>query len=390
MRPARQLSGQALAEALRDSRARTLGLVMDLSDTQWQVPQSPAVNPPAWELAHVGWFAEFWTQRGPHRRGEDGFVHAARPAIRCGPDVLFDSARLPHPSRWRVALPSRAELIERLQAQLDACITALPQTHDDAALYFHRLALFHEDMHAEAFCWLRAALGYPAPAGASLPALAPAPPVVMPAAEVTLGRPRREPGFAFDNEHPGCTLALRAHEIDATPVSAGQYLRFVEDGGYDDARWWPGDAGRWRARAARSHPERWRRASGGWQQRWFDRWLALDPARPVIHVNAREAEAYARWAGRRLPHAGEWEHAAAHLAWGHGVWEWTADAVRPYPGFEPGPYQDYSLPWFGDHRELRGGAFATHARLHDPRYRNFFRPERCDVFAGFRTARTLD
>jgi len=108
----------------------------------------------------------------------------------------------------------------------------------------------------------------------------------------------------------------------------------------------------------------------------------------VIHVSAWEAEAYCRSIGRRLPHAAEWELAAPdeRFHWGHSVWEWTADAFLPYPGFVAGPYADYSAPWFGDHRELRGGAFATHARLHDPRYRNFFVADRSDVFAGFRTA----
>ena len=105
----------------------------------------------------------------------------------------------------------------------------------------------------------------------------------------------------------------------------------------------------------------------------------------MIHVNAFEAEAYCQWVKRRLPSAAEWECAAPHIGWGRSVWEWTADAFQPYPGFTPGPYREYSAPWFGDHRELRGGAFATHARMHDPRYRNFFQPQRSDVFAGFRS-----
>ena len=105
----------------------------------------------------------------------------------------------------------------------------------------------------------------------------------------------------------------------------------------------------------------------------------------MIHVNAFEAEAWCAWSKRRLPTAAEWERAAPHLQWGHSVWEWTASAFEPYPGFKPGPYREYSAPWFGDHRELRGGSFATHARMHDPRYRNFFQPQRSDVFAGFRS-----
>jgi EgtB-related family protein len=107
----------------------------------------------------------------------------------------------------------------------------------------------------------------------------------------------------------------------------------------------------------------------------------------VIHVGAFEAEAWCRWAGRRLPSAAEWHAAAPRLAWGQGVWEWTTDEFAPYAGFEAGPYRDYSAPWFRGHRELRGGAFATDLRMHDRRYRNFFTPQRCDVFAGFRSVR---
>ena len=137
------------------------------------------------------------------------------------------------------------------------------------------------------------------------------------------------------------------------------------------------------------HPQRWRRAGDGrWQARWFDRWQPLALDAPVVHVNAWEAEAYCRWAKCRLPSAAEWECAARdpRFRWGGSVWEWTADPFLAYPGFAAGPYADYSRPWFGDHRELRGGSFATQARLHHPAYRNFFTPERSDVFAGFRTA----
>ncbi|MDQ6683835.1 MAG: SUMF1/EgtB/PvdO family nonheme iron enzyme, partial [Pseudomonadota bacterium] len=147
----------------------------------------------------------------------------------------------------------------------------------------------------------------------------------------------------------------------------------------------------WLEACGHRHPARWRREDGAWQERWFERWQPLSSAAPVIHVNAFEAEAWCRWAGRRLPRAAEWEQAAQSadgFCWGGSVWEWTADAFRPYPGFIAGPYRDYSAPWFETHRELRGGSFATHARLHDLRYRNFFTPERCDVFTGFRSVRT--
>jgi len=387
---ARLLAGAALADALRAARATTLARTMDQDDDAWNLPQQPGVNLPAWELGHLAWFAEFWILRGPHRAGADGLVAAAKPPTIAGPDAIFDSARLAHGDRWRAALLSRSELAARLAAQLDACIDAIASDpDDDGANYFHRLALFHEDMHGEAFAWLRATLGWPAPAGLALPSLPTREALRIDGGEVALGRAADARGFAFDNEQPGMPVRLAPFEIDATPLRNADYVAFVEAGGYDDAALWPGPAGAWRARHASSHPARWRRdAAGAWQMRWFDRWLPLDAAAPVIHVSAWEAEAYCRWAGRRLPRAAEWEHGAGdpRFTWGQSVWEWTADAFLPYPGFVAGPYADYSRPWFGDHRELRGGAFASAERLHDPRYRNFFVADRNDVFAGFRTA----
>ncbi len=404
MTDSRRLSGAGLVLALRDARERTLAWASDLSDAQWQVPQRAGVNPLAWELAHIAWFAEFWVLRGPHRMGTEGSLRASQPAVHAGPDALLDSSLLPHAKRWLAPLPQRAEVLRMLAAQLDACTAVVPLPadrsgrDDDPALYFHRLALFHEDMHGEALAWLRAALGYPAPRGVTLPRLGAASTLAVRGGSAHIGAPTAARGFVFDNEQHGLGIDLADFEIDARPVSAGEYLRFVEAGGYDEPAHWPGPAGAWRATASRSHPERWRRSAPGrpgqdppdWEVRWFDQWLPLDPAQPVIHVNAFEAEAYCRWAGRQLPSAAQWEHAAQQrsgtgFTWGGSVWEWTRDAFAPYPGFTPGPYADYSAPWFHTHRELRGGAFATHPRMHDQRYRNFFTPARCDVFAGFRT-----
>ena len=385
----RRLTGAALAAALRDSRAVTLARTFDLPT--WPVPERAGVNRIDWELGHLAWFAEFWILRGPHSTGADGrWVEAAQPARIAGPDAVFDSSRLAHADRWRTSMPSRDELAGRLEAQLDACVAAIPDAMNDASLYFHRLALFHEDMHGEAFAWLRATLGWPAPAGLpTMPVMAGGDEVVrVDAGEVDLGRTLDAPGFAFDNELPGHAVALAPFEIDAAPVCNRDFLAFVEAGGYERAEWWPGDAGRWRDAHRPAGPERWSRGrGGGWQARWFDRTLPLELDAPLVHVNAYEAEAWCRWRGRRLPSAAEWTRAALDPScrWGGSVWEWTADAFSPYPGFAAGPYGDYSAPWFGSHRELRGGSFATHARLHDPAYRNFFTPDRRDLFAGFRS-----
>lgn len=387
---ARQLSGAALASALQESRARTLSLVSDLSDAQWKPPYQRGVNPIEWELGHLAWFAEFWILRGPHRRDAHGFAQADLAPQFFAPDTIYDSAQLAHAPRWEIASQERSALFERMSAQLQACIQSIPTQADDAALYFHRLALFHEDMHGEAFCWMRAALGFPAPTSITLPTLpnAPTASIEVSATECAVGFQAHEQGFAFDNELLGQIVPIKAFEIDSMPVRTADYLRFVEADGYLCADYWPGAAGQWRAQFGLAHPARWRKEGQQWMMRWFDQWLPLVAEMPIMHISAYEAEAYCMWAKRRLPTAAEWECAArqqANFFWGHRVWEWTADAFLPYAGFAPGPYREYSAPWFGDHRELRGGAFATHARMHDVRYRNFFQPHRHDIFAGFRT-----
>ncbi len=389
-RRARHYFRDELRQAIQGARRRLRSLIDDLSDAQWQVPQQPGVNPVAWEAAHVAWFWEFWVQRGPHTRGADGLVSAARPPIHAGPDELFDSARLAHAARWSAKLPSRHEVEAMLDATLAATLDALARAdEDDASLYFYRLALLHEDMHNEAFAWMRAALAYPAPRGMALQEIAPREPAQIPGEAVSIGWPADAGGFSFDNENPEHSVMLAPYSIDSAPVTAGAFREFVAAGGYRRDDCWKGEAAqRWRAACGRAHPERWRASADGWEMRWFDQWLPLVPEQPVIHVNAFEAEAYCRWAGRRLPRAAEFEHAAleGRIEWGGTVWEWTSDAFEPYTGFVAGPYADYSAPWFRTHRELRGGSFAAHARLHHARYRNFALPERCDIFAGFRTA----
>lgn len=388
-RRARHYFRDELRQAIQGTRKRLRALIDDLSDAQWQVPQQPGVNPIAWEAAHVAWFWEFWVQRGPHRRGDDGLVNAARPPIHAGPDELLDSARLAHAARWTTPLPSRRDVEAMLDATLAATLASLARAdEDDESLYFYRLALFHEDMHNEAFAWTRATLAYPTPRGLALPRIAAREAVRMPGETVPIGWPADAGGFAFDNECPEHQVTLAPFEIDAAPVTAGEFREFVDEGGYARDEYWVGDAQRWHSAVGRRHPERWRRSAAGWEVRWFDQWLPLDPEQPIVHVNAYEAEAYCRWANRRLPRAAEFEHAAleGRIEWGGTVWEWTSDPFAPYPGFVAGPYADYSAPWFHTHRELRGGSFATHARIHHARYRNFALPERNDIFAGFRTA----
>jgi ergothioneine biosynthesis protein EgtB len=385
---ARRLRGTDLDGAFLAARATTWQATLDLSDEQWRVPYHRGIQPTAWDLAHIGWFAEFWLLRGPHRIGIDGNVQADGRAFVFGNDHELDSARIAHHARWEMRLLEREALQDRLAEQLERCRqTVLAAGDDPTTLYHARFSVFHELMHVEALWWTRGILGYLAPTHLRLPRLRPRPEVRIDGGEHFVGQRRDEDRFAFDNELPGRTVTLAPFWIDAQPVSNAQFLAFVQAGGYADESAWTAAGWRWLQRERRQQPERWRcDRDGTWQCRWFERWLDLPLDEPVIHVSAHEAEAYCAFVGRRLPRAAEWEVAADRITWGRSVWEWTADAFAPYPGFRPAPYTTYSAPWFHAQRELRGGAFATHELMHDKRYRNFFLPRRTDVFAGFRTA----
>jgi ergothioneine biosynthesis protein EgtB len=356
----RALGRRALGEALRESRQYTKALVDDLTDPQWDVPLRPTINPVPWEVGHVGWFMERWCLRP--RAGDLG------PSRLAGADRLYDSSTISHADRWR--LPLRCD-------------------DTDEALYFFRLALFHEDMHAESFAHMRQTLGYPAPPLAEAQRDAPGGDSVFGAAEFEQGMPRGSAGFVFDNEKWAHRVRLEPFAIARNVVTQGEYAAFVDDGGYRRTTLWSPAGRDWLASTALAQPVYWRRLDGAWQRREFDRWRPLDPQAPMKHVTAHEAEAYCAWAGRRLPSEAEWEFAAlgGAIAWAGRVWEWTATPFEPYPGFGADPYRDYSQPWFHTHRCVRGGSVATTRRLPHPKFRNFFEPRRNDVLIGFRTAR---
>jgi ergothioneine biosynthesis protein EgtB len=389
----RQLGGEALAEALRASRADTLATFSAYGRCLpgLRVPEREELNPPLWELGHIGWFQEWWLARNPQRlRGAaaDPFV-ARPPGVRVGADALYDSSAVPHDSRWALPLPDAAATRADLSAQLSGTLALLNEMpSDDGALYFFRLALFHEDMHHEAALYMAQALGVPITDPRWQPA-----PLPPPAADLTLdGGPHRlghaGAGFAFDNELGAHEVVLAPFRIDRQAQRWAEFLPFVEAGGYAQARWW-GEAGRtWQAQTQATAPRYLRRGSSGWQQWRHGRWTDLDPALPACHLTQHEALAWCAWAGRRLPTEAEWEAAALQrpedFRWGD-VWEWTASAFAPYPGFTPHPYRDYSAPWFDGRPVLRGASFATQPRMRWPRYRNYFPAARNDIFAGLRS-----
>jgi iron(II)-dependent oxidoreductase len=290
--------------------------------------------------------------------------------------------------------------------------------------YFARLATRHEDMHAEAFHYTRQTLGYAAPqlaAPGGFPGNRVSGDAELPGGRFELGA-RAGPEFAFDNEKWSHPVILAPFRMSRAAVTNAEYLGFVEAGGYRKREYWSDEGWAWKDR---SEPLYWR----GSTLRRFDRWIPIPPDEPIMHVSWYEAEAYCRFAGRRLPTEAEWEFAASldpvsrmkrRYPWGddawttalanleagalasvHGyprgdsafglrqmignVWEWTASTFLPYPGFVRDPYQEYSEPWFGTHKVLRGGSFATPRRVVHAAFRNFYTPDRADIFAGFRT-----
>jgi iron(II)-dependent oxidoreductase len=448
-----------LVALLTDARARTLDLVADLTDDQMIGPRLSIVNPPLWEIGHVAWFQEFWALR--HLRKQKPILE--------GGDALYNSTDVIHDSRWDLRLLSREETLKYMDGVLQRVVHGLGSREpSQEELYFHLLVTFHEDMHDEAITYTRQTLGYPRPRlSVEKPTEIRGGPlqgdVEIPGGTFMLGATPDFP-FVFDNEKWSHTVKVKPFRIARAPVTNREFAPFVEDGGYKRKELWSKEGWQWlesggspaleqsfsmffkkdqKYKSVSSsgkvdHPVYWERRSGGrWYQRIFDTFVPLTEHLPIIHVNWYEAEAYCRWARRRLPTEAEWEMAAsaepkagragitAHKRkwpWGDepptperanldgqamgcvqvgalpagdsafgcrqmigNVWEWTASDFQPYPGFVIDPYKEYSKPWFGTQKVLRGGAWTTRSRLIRNTWRNFYTPDRRDIWAGFRT-----
>jgi len=432
-----------LATELARARQRTLGLLDGLDDDEQRAQVSVLMSPFVWDLAHIGNYEELWLLRELDGRG------AMDPTL----DDLYNAFE--HPRWERPSLPilgpveARAYLqrvrhaVLDLLERVDLADPANPLARDG---FVYGMVLQHEHQHDETILATRQLLGEqsgepfdPALGGAgaasgldvaSLPEMR-----LIDGGPFVMGTSTHS--WAYDNERGAHEVDVAPFLMDTTPVTNDRYRQFMSDGGYDDERLWSPAGWSWRGEEGLEAPRFWRpEGNGAWSVLRFGRRLDLDDHRdePVQHVCWHEAEAYCRWAGKRLPTEPEWEKAAiwdpatgASLLWPWGdgaptaeranlgqradgphavgahpsgmspsgclamigdVWEWTASAFQPYPGFEAWPYREYSEVFWGpEYRVLRGGAWSADPVAVRGTFRNWDYPIRRQIFAGFRGAR---
>ena len=412
-----------------DATDRLLNSVEDFSadDERWFGPYLPTVNPPIWELAHVGWFAEALVLRRLH----------GREPLMTNLDGRYDSSMVEHKTRWELPFPSATETKDYVRRVADGLKEVVANDEGvDSTAFFVAYSIAHHDAHCEALAYTRQTLNW-----GDLPHQDPPAPIQgepisgdrpVDGGRCLQGAARSQP-FAMDNEKWAHRVEVAPFAMAVAPVTVAEFELFTNAGGYElDALWSPAGLA-WRNKNLISRPTYWRKGPDGWERRIGATFHPIEETadHPIMHVSWWEAEAYCAWADRRLPTETEWEVAAttgptgerqpwfpwggrepgpeeASLdgrtggtvpvgalsagdgAWGHrqligNVWEWTDTTFEPYPHFEPDAYRENSEPWFGTHKVLRGGSFATRSRYVRSTFRNYFTPDRRDVYAGFRT-----
>jgi gamma-glutamyl hercynylcysteine S-oxide synthase len=432
VRDAVQTSGlkSALAARLDAARRRTLELLAPLSDEDLVKQHSPLMSPLAWDLAHTGHFEELWLLRtiAGERVSEGRF------------DRVYDAFEAPRAERPGLDLLSPAEArayVDDVRSRVLDVLDEIELDPEDALLrdaFVYGLIIQHEYQHQEtilatlqlrdgAYPFTEETLPPPSPPGEQE--------VFVEGGTFVMGTDD-EP-WAYDNERRAHEVELPSFWIDTVPVTNAAYLEFIEAGGYEERKVWSEEGWEWRTEAGLEHPQFWERDGSGWTRVRFGRREPLPPAEPVQHVCWFEADAYAYWAGKRLPTEAEWEKAATwdpagqkrRYPWGDeepgeehanlgqrrfapaaigsfparksacgcqqligDVWEWTSSDFTPYPGFEAFPYREYSEVFFGsEYKVLRGGSWATNPVVARPTFRNWDYPIRRQIFAGFRCAR---
>jgi iron(II)-dependent oxidoreductase len=432
-----RISPETIADQLLEARARTLLLVAPLTDADLHLQHDPLMSPILWDLGHIAHFEELWLTQ--NLDGPIEFVEMPG---------LFNPFEHPRSARGGLALPGLEEcreIMDEIRGRVLARLIAADFDGGHPLLrdgFVYRMVLQHEYQHNETMLQTLqlkqgapyrplARLEHDATQGSG--ALAGLGEMVrFPGGAVEIGTDDRS--AAYDNERPAHTAELAPFWIDAHPVTNQDFLVFIAAGGYEAREHWSAAGWRWRTESGASAPKYWNLTDGLWTTRSMDRIGPVNPAHPVCHVSWYEAEAFARYAGKRLPTELEWEAAASwdpatgtrrqypwgdappdrtlanldQLAFGtapvgtysrnvspigcHGmigdVWEWTASDFGPWPGFESFPYKEYSEVFFGsEYKVLRGGSWATRPGAIRSTFRNWDYPIRRQIFSGFRCAR---
>ena len=434
----RRVDPEVIAEHLAEARARTLLLIVPLTDQELRAQHDPLMSPILWDLGHIAHFEELWLTQ--NLEGPVEFVEMPG---------LYNPFEHPRNERGALRLPNIAECREIMDQIRDKVLARLADNDWDASNallregYVYRMVLQHEYQHNETmlqtlqlkqgrpyspaarFDFLDGRLG----AGSSVPKHDM---VRFPGGPVDIGTDDRSE--AYDNERSRHTLVLPPFWIDRNPVTNGDFAGFVGALGYSTREFWSDAGWEWVTRAGARAPLYWSWEDGGWQTRSMDQAGPLQPSHPVCHVSYYEAEAFARFAGKRLPTEFEWEAAASwdvssrtklRYPWGEqtpskdlanvdqlsfgtrpvgsyplnvsplgcygmigDVWEWTSSDFRPYPNFQSFPYAEYSEAFFGtEYKVLRGGSWATRPGAIRNTFRNWDYPIRRQIFSGFRCAR---
>ena len=436
LHPGQPLETRQIVSLLTEAREKTLDLVAPLTDEDLARQHSPLMSPIIWDLCHIAHFEEVWILENAETSGSGSE----------GLRGIYNPFENPRSGRGELELPGREEALSYMSAVRDRVLAALPTLNirDEGPLlgdgFVFRMVLQHEYQHNETIIQtlqLKEGEPYPIPDDRGWPDRgagdAPRGSMVrMPGGAVPIGTDDRSE--AYDNERPSHLVDLDPFWIDAYPTTNGDYLAFMADGGYRNPEFWSEAGWSWLSEGEFEAPAYWFREKDRWKVRRMDRVEDVDRSRPVCHVCYHEAEAYARWAGKRLPTEIEWEAAASwdperrvksRYPWGdeeatparanvaavrfgtapigsyadnlspigcYGMigdtWEWTSSDFRGYPGFEAFPYPEYSEVFFGDeYKVLRGGSWASRGCVVRATFRNWDYPIRRQIFSGFRCAR---